>query len=87
MKYYIIEISEGDSKIAGKAMYEYETSRNKAEAMFHKKIGTAMDSELYTEHRIALMNSTMAVEMSHVFVRPQTVEPEVPAKEEAPAEE
>lgn len=80
MKYYIIEISEGDSKIAGKAMYEYD-NRDKAEAMYHKKIGTAMDSELYTEHRIALMNSTMAVEMSHVFVRPQTVEPEVPVEE------
>lgn len=73
MKYYLIEVSEGDSKIAGKAMYEYD-DRDKAEAMYHKKIGTAMDSELYTEHRIALMNSTMYVEMSHVFRRTQTAE-------------
>lgn len=33
MKYYIIEISEGDSKIAGKGMYEYD-DRDKAEAMY-----------------------------------------------------
>lgn len=71
MKYYIIDISEGDSKISGKAIYEYD-DRDKAEAMFHKKIGTAMDSELYTEHRIALLNSTMYIEMSHVWERKQT---------------
>ena len=68
MTYYIIEISKGDSKIEGKSMYEY-TDRVKAEASYYKKIGTAMGSDLYTEHRIALMSDALAIEMAHVYVK------------------
>lgn len=46
MKYYVIEISSGDSKIAGKAIYEYATEHD-AVATFHSKLGTAMKSDLY----------------------------------------
>lgn len=68
MKYYVVEISEGDSKIKGKGMYEYET-RDEAVATYHSKIGTAMKSDLYTSHRICVLNDTMAIEMANVFVR------------------
>lgn len=52
MKYYVIEIATGDSKIAGKSVYEYnqdnsQDPKKKALASFHKKVGTSMDSDLY----------------------------------------
>ena len=43
MKFYLIEISEGDANIAGKAIYEYET-RSEAIANFHTKLGSASRS-------------------------------------------
>ena len=61
MKYYVIEISEGDTKIAGKGVYEY-ADRNKAIASFHKKMGTAMDSELYTYEFVMVVNSAGGIE-------------------------
>lgn len=57
MKYYVIEIAEGDAKIKGKAIYEYE-SKDKALASYHKKLGTAMDSDLYTESLVIAVDST-----------------------------
>lgn len=36
MKYYVIEIATGDSKIAGKAIYEYAT-KNEALASYLNK--------------------------------------------------
>lgn len=60
VKFYVIEISEGDSKIKGKAMYEYDT-RNKAVAVFHKKLGTAMASDLYATEQIMVVNSNNVV--------------------------
>lgn len=75
-KYYLTEISEGDSKIAGKSVYEYDNA-DKAEAMFHKKIGTAMDSELYSYHMAYVINSEGGFEcLPHVFRRPQIAEVE-----------
>lgn len=68
MKYYIIEIADGDSKIKGKGIYEYD-DRMKALASFHKKLGTAMDSELYTEYQILCINSANGVEASDSFSR------------------
>lgn len=56
MKYYLIEISTGDSKITGKAIYEYDTL-NDAVAMFHKKLGTAMSSDLYDIELVVVMDS------------------------------
>lgn len=76
MKYYLTEISEGDAKISGKAIYEYEDA-TKAEAMYHKKIGTAMDSELYSYHMCYVTNSAGGIEcVPHVFRRTQTAEVE-----------
>lgn len=68
MKYYVIEIADGDAKIKGKGIYEY-ADRMKALASFHKKLGTAMDSELYTEYQILCINSANGVEASDSFVR------------------
>lgn len=44
--FYLIEISAGDSKIAGRATYAYNT-QNEAIANFHSKLGVAMKSDLY----------------------------------------
>lgn len=73
MKYFLIEISEGDSKIAGKGMYEF-TTRTEAIASYHSKLGVAMKSELYTREQIMVINSVNGVEVSEVFERPVAVE-------------
>ena len=46
MKFYVIEIADGDAKIKGKGIYEYATEKE-AVATFHNKLGVAMKSELY----------------------------------------
>lgn len=60
VKFYVIEISEGDTKIKGKAMYEYD-NKNSAIATFHKKLGTAMASDLYATEQIMVVNSNNVV--------------------------
>ena len=55
MKYYVVQISTGDSKIAGKAIYDYETQRE-AVAAFHSKLGVAMGSDLYTSALILVVD-------------------------------
>jgi len=60
MKFYIIEISEGDAKIKGKSIYEYETQRE-AVASFHKKLGTAMSSDLYTSELLMAISEKGAI--------------------------
>lgn len=74
MKYYVIEIAEGDSKIAGKGIYEYAT-RKEALASFHLKLGTAMKSDLYTREQILVLNSANGIEESDEHVA-ATSEPE-----------
>ena len=59
-KYYVIEIAEGDKKIAGKGIYEYATE-NEAIATFHKKLGTAMGSELFTSDLVMVIDDNGAV--------------------------
>lgn len=72
MKYYVTEIVEGDSKVAGKGVYEYD-DKNKAIASFHKKIGTAMDSELYKSHICSVIDSEGGiVQLPNYFSRPIT---------------
>lgn len=68
MKFYVIEISEGDSKVSGKSIYEYETL-NEAVATFHSKLGTAMKSEQYTSELIMVINSEGGVHRQEKFVR------------------
>lgn len=62
MKYYVMEISTGDNSIAGKAVYEY-TDRDVALSSFHKKLGTAMGSDLYTSELISCINSVGGLEV------------------------
>lgn len=74
MKYYVVEISEGDSSIAGKAVYEFSTL-NDAIASFHKKLGTAMSSSLYTSELVMVINSVGGVHKSEYYiVEPETTE-------------
>lgn len=68
MKYYVLEIADGDSKVAGKAVYEYET-KDKAIASYHKKIGTAMDSELYTSHLCMVVDSNGNIWGNNTYIR------------------
>lgn len=58
--FYIIEISTGDAKIAGRAIYEYATI-DEAVATFHSKLGTAMKSDLYATELIMVMDDEGAV--------------------------
>jgi len=53
-KFYLVEIATGDSKIAGKGIYEYSTEKE-AIANFHKKLGVAMGSDLYTSDLIMVI--------------------------------
>lgn len=55
--YFVIEIATGDEKIAGKAIYGYETEKE-AVSTFHSKLGTAMKSELYTSSLIMVIDGT-----------------------------
>ena len=72
MKYYVIEIAEGDTKIQGKSIYEYVT-KNDAIASFHSKMGIAMKSELYSKEQLYVIDSSNNYIASEVFVR-ETVE-------------
>lgn len=58
--FYVIEISTGDAKIAGKAIYQYNTI-DEAIATFHSKLGTAMKSDLYATELIMVMDDEGAV--------------------------
>lgn len=75
MKYYVIEISTGDSKIAGKAIYECAT-RNEAIASFHKKLGVAMSSDLYETDLVMVINGAGGVEKSELYsaIEPEPIE-------------
>lgn len=54
--FYVIEIATGDSKIAGKGIYAYETEKD-AKASFHAKLGIAMKSELYTSDLVMVVDA------------------------------
>lgn len=54
--FYVIEIATGDSKIAGKGIYGYETEKE-AVASFHQKLGTAMKSELFTSDLVMVIDA------------------------------
>lgn len=75
MKYYLIEISEGDAKIAGKSIYEYE-DKDLAIANFHTKMGNAMKSDLFSREQAMVINSANGVEKQEVWTRKVPPEPE-----------
>lgn len=87
MVYYVIEISDGDSKIKGKGIYQYGT-RREAIATFHSKLGVAMKSDLYTSDLITVMNSAGGIEAQEKYVaEPKVVEPVVVEQTEETVEE
>lgn len=71
--FYLIEISTGDSKIAGKAIYEYAAEKD-AMAAFHQKLGSAMKSELYKTDLVIVMDSygTVIKRERYADIQPQT---------------
>lgn len=58
--FYVIEISTGDAKIAGKAVYQYATI-DEATATFHSKLGAAMKSDLFESELLMVMDAEGAV--------------------------
>lgn len=69
--FYVIEISTGDAKIAGKAIYQYNTI-DEAVATFHSKLGTAMKSDLYATELIMVMDDEGAVLRVEKYIKPIT---------------
>lgn len=74
MNYYLIEIAEGDSSIAGKAIYGYKTLEE-AKANFHTKLGNAMKSNLYTSELVIVINANGGIHCSEKYIA--TIEEEV----------
>ena len=68
MKYYLIEIAEGDAKIQGKGIYEYD-NRETAIATFHQKMGNAMKSNLYTMEQLLVIDESNSIIKSEIFIR------------------
>lgn len=66
-KYYVVEVSDGDAKITGKAIYEYATL-NEAIATFHKKLGTAMGSDLYSSDLVMVIGDDGTVFRSEKYI-------------------
>lgn len=60
MKYYVLVISNGDSKIKGKAVYEYDNQHD-AVASFHSELGKAMKSDLYIDCLVMVVDSDGAI--------------------------
>lgn len=67
--FYVIEISTGDSKIAGKSIYDYD-SEQKAVATFHSKMGTAMKSDLYVSELLMVIDENGTVIKREQFLKP-----------------
>lgn len=73
MKYYVLEIASGDAKIAGSAVYTYDDEYS-AVSSFHKKMGTAMASELYTSELVMVINSVGGVIKSEYWKAEEVTE-------------
>lgn len=69
--FYVIEISTGDPKIVGKAIYQYDTIEA-AVGAFHSKLGAAMKSDLYTSELVLVIGEDGEVMRSEKYIRPQT---------------
>lgn len=67
--FYVIEISTGDAKIAGKAIYQYDTIEA-AVGAFHSKLGTAMKSDLYTSALVLVIGADGEVMRSEKYTKP-----------------
>lgn len=69
MYYYLLEIANGDKSIAGRAVYGYETE-NEAIAMFHKKMGTAMASNLFASEMLMVIDYAGKVIKREFYIKP-----------------
>lgn len=67
--FYVLEVSTGDSKIAGKAVYQYPTI-TEAVATFHSKLGAAMKSDLYDSELIMVIEDNGSVVCSEKYIKP-----------------
>ena len=72
MKHYVIEIATGDSKIAGKSIYEHEAdtpeeSKKMAVASYHSKMGSAMKSDLFTSEMVMVIDEFGGVVISDYY--------------------
>lgn len=68
--FYLIEIATGDVKIAGKAVYQYDT-QNDAVAAFHAKLSTAMKSELFETELVIAIDENGKVLKRERYIKPQ----------------
>lgn len=75
MKFYLIEISEGNTKIEGKGVYEYATL-DAAVASFHSKMGSAMKSDLFKSEQLVVLNSENGIHKEEKWNNPNWVDPE-----------
>lgn len=66
--FYLVEISQGDEKIAGKAVYQYETLEQ-AVASFHTKLGNAMKSELFASELVMVADANGGIHKSEKWER------------------
>lgn len=73
--FYLVEISTGDSKIAGRAIYSSNTE-NEAVAMFHSKLGTAMKSDLYDSELVFVVDENGKMLKREKYAKPVIVEDE-----------
>ena len=69
--FYVIEISKGDPKIEGKAIYQYDTIEAAAGA-FHSKLGAAMKSNLYETELVLVIGADGEVMRSEKYTKPAT---------------
>lgn len=77
--YYVTEISTGDASIAGKAVYEFSTE-DEAIGVFHRKLGNAILSPLFTSELVMVHNSNGAC------IRSEKYSSKAPEIQEEPAE-
>lgn len=68
MLLYLFMVTTKTNGEIKKSVYDY-SDHDKAEADFHSEIGKAMKSADVAKHEICLLNSTMYIEMSHVWER------------------
>ena len=73
--FYLVEIAKGDASIQSKAVYEYAT-QDEAEGNFHRKLGNAILSNLFTEETCLVVDSNGAVYDTGHHVKP-VAEPKV----------
>lgn len=72
MKYFVFEVSEGDSKIAGKSAAEFSAEKDAIQS-FHQRLATAMKSELYTSDLVMVIDENGVVIKREKYAVPAEV--------------